>query len=138
MLKLIKQALRRYLRPRAWLVSRIVQGTSALELTKEEFRELPPIEGMYGEHGANGAVILRGNSLPELSYQVFDERLMEFVHVTVTLALPDRVEFRAVTDDLGEIQVRPEYSRPFYRLARHLAAYFPLMSNKRNQARVVG
>jgi hypothetical protein len=123
-------------RPR--MVAAIVKGTAGLELSKDEFQRLAPVEGMYGEHGAGGAVIVRGNSLPEFSYQVFDVKLMEFVHMKARLALPARIEFEAKTFDLGEVSVKRAYQKPFLKLARHLARYFPLLPQAKGDARVIG
>jgi hypothetical protein len=104
------------------LVHALVAGTAGLELAKGDARKLPPLAGVYG------SFIIAGNSLPEISYQVFDDALMEFVHVTVYAALPDHLTFECRTDDLGPVVTKPEYERPFRDLLMHLYAYFPLMA----------
>jgi len=105
------------------LVRSLVSNTAGLELAKGETRMLPPFAGVYG-----GGFRISGNSLPCIEYQVFDDALMEFVFVTVYVALPDKVTFETRTQDLGKVETKPEYSAPFYKLMQHLYAYFPLMA----------
>lgn len=114
------------------LVRTIIAGTAGLELLKGEEKHLPPLGETYGPF------IITGNSNPEIRYITFDEALMEFVHMTVALNLPDKVLSSARTEDLGEVVVKRQYLRPFNTLAQHLYRYFPLMPDqKRNVTNVL-
>lgn len=127
----LKLALTRLFMPKTYVVRAIVRGTSGLELSKDDKRLLPIVDGMYG------VVEVRGNALPEFKYRVFDERLMEFVQMTAYVALPSKIEFYGSTEDLGEINIEDAYKRPFLNLARHLARYFPLLPEKKEPPRVL-
>lgn len=124
------------------VVFSIVYHTIALELGREEFVELAPIQGTCGPFK------LSGNGTPVISYVVFEKRLMEFVLVKVEVSRPDRIEYKAFiesknTQDAGrhgeELEVIDTYRKPFEKLSRHLFRYFPLyvLPEKRNKARFI-
>jgi hypothetical protein len=83
-----------------------------------------------------GPVTIRGNSIPDFTYLVFDEALMEFPEVRALLSLPDNITFVAKTPDLGDVPVKPEYEAPFRALLKHLGTYFPLLTDKKDVIRV--
>lgn len=81
---------------------------------------LPPVGGSFGPF------IFTGNTNPQIRYLTFDDSLMEFVNVTVSLNLPDRLTFEAATEDLGSVLPKKQYEAPFWELAKNLYFYFPL------------
>ena len=106
------------------LVRKLIANTAGLELLKGEDKRLPPIDGTFGPF------IFTGNTNPQIRYTTFDDTLMEFVAVTVSLNLPDRITFESETEDLGKINTKPQYERYFYRLAYSLYRYFPLAPDR--------
>jgi hypothetical protein len=142
-----------WLRPDiAEVVFSIVYHTIALELARDEFVELAPINGTCGPFK------LSGNGTPVISYVVFDGnlddraslvgRVMEFIQVRVEISKPDRIEYKAFIESKNtvdnarhgeEVLCKGKYKKPFEVLSRHLWRYFPLYVHpeKRNQARFI-
>jgi hypothetical protein len=114
------------------MVRALVVGTAGLELKKGEYAYSAPIAGTFGP------ISITGNSLPVFSYLVFEKELMEFVSVTVELALPNTVRYVATINSTTapdkhgqEIICKEEYKKPFQELAKHFFNYFPLHRVKR-------
>lgn len=109
------------------LVKYLVAKTADLELKPKRRVPMAPVTGMWG------TVYLSGSSLPVIEYIVFDEALMEFIHVRVEIALPNQIRFISKVHDpaietlCGPIETKPSYVTPFYVLTKHLFNYFPLI-----------
>ena len=108
------------------LVLSLVLNTASLGLDKGDYVELAPLPGCCGPFR------LSGNSLPVFEYRVFEKAIMEFIHVRVEVAKPDRISFIATIDSTtaperhGEkVEVKEKYKEPFEKLALHLFRYFP-------------
>lgn len=113
------------------IVLSLVLNTASLELAPGEWIELAPIQGTCGPFR------LSGNSLPVFNYRVFDKSMMEFVHVRVEVARPDRISYSAAIEstsaperDGEEVHIKDKYKEPFEKLSLHLFRYFPFY--KRN------
>lgn len=108
------------------LVKKIISQIAGLELLKEESIKLR-------KYGSNmyGVVEVRGNALPSFHFTVFDEPLMEFVHVRCDLGLPSKLsyyaEIREVIDNAliaKETPMKDFYKEEFEELLQHLFNYF--------------
>lgn len=112
------------------LVLSLVLHTASLELAKDEYWALAPIKGTCGPF------MLTGNSLPVFTYRVFDKKLMEFIHMRVEVARPNRIDFFAQIESTDkkahgkEVEVKPKYQEPFLTLITHLYRYFPFYRGK--------
>jgi hypothetical protein len=109
------------------IVLSLVLNTASLELKPWDSVELAPIKGCCGPFK------LYGNSLPVITYRVFEKAIMEFILVRVEIARPDRITYLAKIDSVtaperhGEsVEVKPKYKEPFQKLALQLFRYFPL------------
>jgi len=137
-IKRLHEFLSRYCAPsQEEIVSKLVAGTSALELTKEETRELAPLTGIYGPF------VLSGTLLPVFEYVVFEEKIMEFVKVRVEVSYPSRIHFKSVIHSTSEpkrhgeeIEMTESYKEPFTKLSNHLYNYFPLYVSAEKRGRV--
>lgn len=108
------------------VISKLVMHTSSLELTIDEFVEFAPIKG------CTGAFRLTGNSLPVVTYRVFEKSIMEFIQVRVEVARPDQIRFVSTIESTtaplrnGEVvETKDKYKEPFNQLSQHLHQYFP-------------
>jgi hypothetical protein len=108
------------------LVLSLVLNTASLALKKEEYVEFAPIKGTCGSFK------LKGNSLPEFTYTVFEKKLMEFIEVRVQVARPDQISFKSTISSTTaperhgeEVETKDKYKEPFMTLAHHLFSYFP-------------
>ncbi len=126
-IKAIVEFLSRFIRPtNEDLVRQIILGTAALGLEKHEHVEFSPIKGTVGNFK------LSGNGMPFFTYLVFEQKIMEFVRITVSVRKSDRIEFvaRVESTDLEHhgktVEVKDKYKEPFMRLATYLHDYFPI------------
>ncbi len=108
------------------IVTGLILNTASLELKRDEFAEFAAVKGMYGPFR------LWGNSLPVITYTVFEKELMEFVKVRVQIAKPSTIRFEASIDSTtaperhGEgIECKEAYKKPFWSLSIYLINYFP-------------
>jgi hypothetical protein len=106
------------------LVSALVVGTANLELQKDERVYLNPVAFMFGR------IELSGTTLPVFKYCLFDDQVMEFIHMRVEVSLPEQLRFLAFIKDEKTfeptpVEVKELYKKPFFKLAYHLYQYFP-------------
>lgn len=107
--------------------------TCALQLTREETRELAPTPG------ATGPMLLSGGAITTVSYAVFDrnadkvnQEIREqpwraFARVTMRLTLERDPEFE-VSIDGKPVESAKVHEAPGLALISHLASYFPLLA----------
>lgn len=110
----------------------MIAGVAGLEILRGECRYLAPVPDMFGP------VKIEGNALPVFTYTVFDHALMEFATITVRLALPDMIHYRANVALNDTAEVKPAYTKPFRILAKHLYRYFPFPMPQANEIRHAG
>ena len=114
----------------------LVQNVASLELTPEEVvvMKAPPGFAVYGN------IVISGNSIPQITYQVFDESYRDFVQVYAFASLPDKISSKSMlikTDDNGqnpiptEIETKPIYLSPFWFWLDAVTHYFPILKESR-------
>jgi hypothetical protein len=113
--------------------ARVVMNVCALQLDRDEYRELAPSLGAYGP------MRISGGAITKVTYVVFDakadkldkairqEPWRAFAQVEMRLTLERDPEF-AVTLDGVEVPVKKEHTAPGLKLVQHLSAYFPLIA----------
>ncbi len=114
----------------AVLVMELVMRVSGIELLREQSVYLNPVKGMIGP------VRVTGNSLPAFDFKMFEKSIMEFIHVRVEVAMPERIEFICTIDSTtaperhGEVvPATQEYKDAFFQLAYSLFNYWPIYRN---------
>lgn len=118
-------------------VKTLISHVAELELAPDECVILKkPCPSVYGN------VTITGNGIPQFTYTTFDFDHQDFVKVTVTCGLPDKVNLLAEllkTDENGQnpVPVDMELGHthkhfiPFFKLAKYLEQYFPLVKESR-------
>lgn len=108
------------------IVSHLIRNVAWLELAKGERMEFAPLKGCCS------VFYVSGTCLPVFEYNVFEKKIMEFIHIRVEISKPDRINFIATIESdtaperNGEIvKVEDKYKAPFIQLAQHLFRYFP-------------
>lgn len=113
--------------------AKVIMHTCALQLEREEARELAPTSG------ATGPMLLSGGAITTITYSVFDrhadkvdkeirkEPWRAFARVTMRLTLERDPEFE-VTIDGKPVEPTRAHEAPGLALVKHLATYFPLLA----------
>ena len=111
----------------------VVTRVCALQLDRDEYRELAATRGAYGP------MRISGGAITKVTYVVFDrladkldkairsEPWRAFAQVEMRLSLDGDPEFVVLLDGV-EVPTKKEHSAPGLTLIEHLSTYFPLIA----------